>query len=94
MIENIHEEIGHFGELWTFVDVKKCFFWYDRTKSVRALIKACDKICQLVIQSNNMKSRIEKMKRIPICDFFYNVTLNTIGPLHESTDGNKCACGH
>ncbi len=26
MIEKIHEEIGHFGELWTLVEVKKHFF--------------------------------------------------------------------
>jgi hypothetical protein len=26
MIEKIHKEIGHFGELWTLVEVKKHFF--------------------------------------------------------------------
>jgi len=26
IIEKIHEEIGHFGESWTFAEVKKKFF--------------------------------------------------------------------
>ncbi len=29
VIEKIHEEIGHFGELWTLVEVKKHFFQHD-----------------------------------------------------------------
>jgi len=40
MIEKIHEEIGHFGELWALEEVTKHFFWHDRTKYVKAFIKA------------------------------------------------------
>jgi hypothetical protein len=29
LIENIHEEIVHFGEMWTLTKVKKRFFWHD-----------------------------------------------------------------
>ncbi len=36
-----------------------------------------------------MKSRIVKMKNILICDFFYRVVFDTIGPLPETTNGNK-----
>jgi hypothetical protein len=43
LIENIHEEIGHFGEMWTLVEVKKRFFWHDRTKCRQKCIVAGDK---------------------------------------------------
>ncbi len=36
-----------------------------------------------------MKSNIEKMKSIPICDLFYRVALDIVGPLLETTNGNK-----
>jgi len=36
-----------------------------------------------------MKSDIEEMKSIPICDLFYHVAMDTIGPLLETIDGNK-----
>jgi hypothetical protein len=29
LIENIHEKIRHFGEMQTFIEVKKRFFWHD-----------------------------------------------------------------
>jgi hypothetical protein len=34
LIENIHEEIGHFGEIRTFVEVKKRLFWHDTKLSL------------------------------------------------------------
>jgi hypothetical protein len=43
LIEKIHEEIGHFGEMWTLVEVKKRFFWHDKIKSVKKFIKICEK---------------------------------------------------
>jgi hypothetical protein len=36
-----------------------------------------------------MKSGIEEMKNIPICDLFYRVALDTTGPLPETTNANK-----
>ncbi len=42
LIEKIHEEIGHFGEMWTLVEVKKRFFWHDKIKSVKKFIKICE----------------------------------------------------
>jgi hypothetical protein len=35
LIEKIHEEIGHFGATRTLVEVKKRFFWHDRTEVSR-----------------------------------------------------------
>ncbi len=88
LIEKIHEEIRHFGEMWTLAEVKKRFFWHDRTKSIKKFIKICEK-CQLARQSKNMKSGIEEMKNIPICDFCYRVAMDIAGPLLEMIDGNK-----
>jgi len=36
-----------------------------------------------------MRSGIEEMKSIPICDLFYRVTMDIAGPLPETTNGNK-----
>jgi hypothetical protein len=36
-----------------------------------------------------MKFGIEEMKSIPICDLFYCVTMDIIGPLLEKINGNK-----
>jgi hypothetical protein len=36
-----------------------------------------------------MRSGIEKMKSIPICDFFYRVTMDIVTPLPETTNGYK-----
>jgi hypothetical protein len=36
-----------------------------------------------------MRSSIEEMKNITICDLFYRVVMDTIGPLLETNDGNK-----
>jgi hypothetical protein len=81
IIEKIHEEIGHFGESWTLVEVKKRLFWHDRTKSIKTFVKTCNK-CQLARQFD-MKFGVEKMKSITLCD------LETTRPLSETIDGNK-----
>lgn len=46
LIKKIHEEIGHFGEMWTFTEVKKRFFWHDKIESVKKFIRIREK-CQL-----------------------------------------------
>jgi len=43
LIKKIHEEIGHFGAMRTLVELKKRFFWHDKTKVVKKFISACDK---------------------------------------------------
>jgi hypothetical protein len=88
LIEKIHEEIGHFGEMWTLAEVKKRFFWHDKTKSIKKFIRICEK-CQLAKQSRNMKFDIEEMKSIHICDLFYHVAMDIIGPLPKTINGNK-----
>jgi transposase InsO family protein len=88
LIEKIHEEIGHFGEMRTLVEVKKRFFWHDKIEFIKKFIKTCEK-CQLAKQSGNMRSSIEEMKSIPICNLFYCVAMDTFGPLPETINGNK-----
>jgi hypothetical protein len=80
LIEKIHEEIGHFGATRTLTKVKKRFFLHDKTKVVKKFIRACEK-CQLTKQTGNMRSGVEEMKNIPICNLFYRVALDTAGPL-------------
>jgi hypothetical protein len=36
-----------------------------------------------------MRFGIEEMKSIPICYLFYHVTMDTTGPLLETTNGKK-----
>lgn len=80
LIKKIHEEIGHFGAMLTLAKVKKRFFWHDKIEAIKKFIKACEK-CQLTRQSGNMKSSIEEMKSIVICDLFYCVVMDTTRPL-------------
>ncbi len=68
--------------------MKKRVFWHDKTKAIKKIIRACEK-CQLARQTGNMRSSIEEMKSIPICDLFYHVALDTVDPLLETTNGNK-----
>jgi hypothetical protein len=57
-------------------------------KQVRAIVKTC-KECQLVRQMGNIKSNVEDLKNIPICDLFYKIALDTTGPLPKTNEGNK-----
>ncbi len=51
-------------------------------------IKTYDK-CQLVKQIGNLRSSVEGMKCIPVCDLLYRVALDTARPLLETSNGNK-----
>ncbi len=42
----MHNEIGHFGEARTFVEIKKWFFWHDRIDFVKEFVEFCDR-CEL-----------------------------------------------
>jgi hypothetical protein len=87
LIEKIHEDIGHFGEM-PLAEVKKRFFWHDRIEYVKKLVKICEK-CQLAMQHGNMTSGIEERKNIPICNLFYHVAMHIASPLLKTIDGNK-----
>ncbi len=84
----MHNEIGHFGEARTFVEIKKHVFYHDTTDFVKKFVKVCDR-CQLAKQTNYMRSGVEGMKSIPMCDLFYGVALNIACLLLETSSGNK-----
>jgi len=88
IIKKMHKEIGHFGEARTLSKIKQWFLWHDRTDSVKEFVKTCDK-CQLTKQIGNLRSSVEGMKSILVCDLFYHVTLNIVGPLTKMFIGNK-----
>jgi len=88
LVKDIHEKIGHFSEGKTLAEIKKRFFWHERTKFVKTMVRQCQD-CQLVKSSGNVTLGIEKMKNIPVYDLFYKVALDTIGPLPEIKDGSK-----
>ncbi len=87
MVKSIHEEIGHFSEGRTLAKVKKRFFWHDRTKSIRMVVKQCQ-CCQLAKSLGSIKSGVDEMKSILVCDLFYMVALDIAGPLPETKNGN------
>jgi hypothetical protein len=41
LVENIHEEFGHFSEGRTLAKVKKRFFWHDKIESVKVVVRQC-----------------------------------------------------
>jgi hypothetical protein len=84
----MHKETGHFGEARTLSTIKPWFLWHDRTNSTKEFVRACDK-CQLTKQIGNLRSSVEGMKSILVCDLFYHVTLNTAGPLPKMFISNK-----
>jgi len=90
LVKNIHKEIGHFNERRTLAEVKKRFFWHDRTKSLRMVVRQCQR-CQLAKSSGNFSSSIEEMKSNHVCDLFYKVALDTSRPLPETKNGNRYA---
>jgi hypothetical protein len=65
LFKDIHEEIGHFSEGRKLAEIKKKLFWHDKTKSVRMVVKQCQR-CQLAKSSENIISSIKEMKSIPI----------------------------
>jgi hypothetical protein len=90
LIKDIHKEIRHFSERRTLIEVKKRFFWHDRTETVIVVLRQCQ-CCQFAKNSRSIKLGVEEIKNIPIYDLFYRVALDTIGPFPETKDGNMYA---
>ncbi len=88
LIKRMHEDLGHFGEQRTLVEIRRRYFWHNRTVDVKAVIRGCQQ-CQLVKSSGNIQSGDEQLKSIPVCDLFHRVALDTAGPLLETKSGNR-----
>jgi hypothetical protein len=88
LVRQMHEDLGHFGEHRTLAEIRRRYFWHNRTVDVKAVIKECQQ-CQLVKSSGSVRSRDEPLKSIPVCDMFYRVALDTAGQLPETKSGNR-----
>jgi len=88
LVRRMHEDLGHFGEQRTLAEVRRRYFWHNRTEDVKAVVRGCQQ-CQLVRSSGNIRSGDEQLKSILVCDLFHRVALNTAGPLPETKSGNK-----
>jgi hypothetical protein len=52
------------------------------------VVKAC-KECQMVKCIGCIRSDVEDLKNISICDLFYKVELDIVEPFFETQNGNK-----
>jgi len=88
LVTQMHEDLGHLGEQRTLVEICQRYFWNNRTECVKAIVKTCRQ-CQLVKSEDSIRSGDERLKSISICDLFYQIALDTAGPLPETKAGNK-----
>jgi len=88
LVVQMHSDLGHSGEERTLTEICRRYFWHDRTKSVRAVVKGCPQ-CQLIRGTGSIRSGDEELKSIPVYDLFYRVALDTAGPLPETKSGNR-----
>jgi len=83
LVVQMHEDLGHFGEERTLAEVCRRYFWHNRTKDVKAVVRVCQQ-CQMVKRMGNVRSEDEELKSIPVCDLFYKVAMDIAGPLPET----------
>ncbi len=88
LVRRMHEDLGHFGEQRTLVEIRRRYFWRSRTADVKAVVRECQQ-CQLVKSSGSIRSGDEQLKSIPVCDLFYRIALDTTGPLPKTRSGNR-----
>jgi len=41
LVRRMHEDLGHFGEQRTLVEVRRRYFWHNRTEDVKAVVRGC-----------------------------------------------------
>jgi len=88
LVVQMHKDLGHFGEERTLAKVCRKYFWHNRTKDVKAVVKVCQQ-CQMVKRMGSIRSEDEELKSIPVCDLFYRVAMDTAGPLPKTKSGNR-----
>ncbi len=88
LVNQMHEDLGHFGEQRTLAEICRRYFWNNRTECMKVVVKMCQQ-CQLVKSVGSVHSGDERLKSIPICDLFHRVALDTTGPLPETKSGNR-----
>ncbi len=70
LVKQMHEDLGHFGEQRTLAEIRRRYFWHNRTADVKAVIRGCQQ-CQLVKSSGNIRSGDEQLKSVHVCDLFH-----------------------
>jgi len=88
LVVRMHQNLGHFGEERTLIEICRRYFWHNRTEDVKTVVKVCQQ-CQMVRRMGSIRSEDEELKNIPICDLFHRVAMDIIGPLPETKTGNK-----
>jgi len=88
LVIQMHEDLGHFGEQRTLAEIRRRYFWHNRTEDVKTVVRMCQQ-CQLVRSMGSIRSEDEDMKSIPVCELVYRVALDTAGPLPETKTRNK-----
>jgi hypothetical protein len=41
LVVRMHEDLGHFGEERTLAEICRRYFWHNRTKDVKSVVKVC-----------------------------------------------------
>jgi hypothetical protein len=72
LVIQMHEDLGHFGEQRTLVEICRRYFWHNWTEDVKMVVKMC-KQCQMVRSMGSVHSEDEEMKSIPVCELFYRI---------------------
>ncbi len=88
LVVQMHKDLGHFGEERILAEICRRYFWHNRTKDVKTVVKVCQQ-CQMVRRMGSIRSEDEELKSIPICDLFHRVAMDTARPLLETKPGNK-----
>jgi len=87
-IRMAHEDLGHSNEQRLLAEICRRYFWHCRTKDIKSMVRSCQQ-CQLVKSEGSIRSGDERLKSIPVCDLFYRVAMDTVGPLPKTKAGNK-----
>ncbi len=88
LMVRMHKDLGHSGEERTLAEICRRYFWHNRTKDVKTVVKVCQQ-CQMVRRMGNICSEDEELKSISICDLFHRMAMDTAGPLPKTKSRNK-----
>jgi len=53
LVRRMHEDLGHFGEQRTLTEIRRRYFWHNRTADVKIVVRGCQQ-CQLVRSSGGI----------------------------------------
>ncbi len=41
LVRRMHEDLGHFGEQRTLAEIRRRYFWHNRTANVKTVVRGC-----------------------------------------------------